>query len=67
MNVRAGHHANRILQRQLMNGRSMRMLTISNQSSVAKVFQAFDEHARLKWPAFHDRIVDVLDAWARCL
>ncbi len=50
-----------------MNGRGMRMLTISNQSSISKVFQAFDEHARLKWPAFHYRLVDVLDAWARCL
>jgi len=42
-------------------GRWMRMLTIPNQSSIAKAFQEFDEHDRLKPSAYHDRVVDVLE------
>ena len=42
-------------------GRWMRMLTIPNQSSVAKAFEEFDEHDRMKPSAFHDRVVDVME------
>ena len=42
-------------------GRWMRMITIPNQSSIAKAFQEFDEHDRLKPSAYHDRVVDVLE------
>lgn len=42
-------------------GRWMRMLTIPNQSSIAKAFQEFNEHDRLKPSAYHDRVVDVLE------
>ena len=42
-------------------GRWMRMFTIPNQSSIAKAFQEFDEHDRLKPSAYHDRVVDVLE------
>ena len=42
-------------------GRWMRMLTIPNQSSVAKAYQEFDEVGRMKPSAYYDRIVDVME------
>jgi len=42
-------------------GRWMRMLTIPNQSSVAKAHLEFDEHDRMKPSPYYDRIVDVLE------
>ncbi|SDS66376.1 arsenical resistance protein ArsH [Halopseudomonas sabulinigri] len=42
-------------------GRWMRMLTIPNQSSVAKAFMEFDEQDRMKPSAYYNRIVDVLE------
>jgi len=42
-------------------GRWMRMLTIPNQSPVAKAFNEFDEGGRMKPSAYYDRIVDVME------
>lgn len=42
-------------------GRWMRMVTIPNQSSVAKAYDEFDEHGRMKPSAYYDRIVDVME------
>ncbi len=42
-------------------GRWMRMITIPNQSSVAKAFNEFDEEGRMKPSAFYDRVVDVME------
>ncbi|MBO1518775.1 arsenical resistance protein ArsH [Oceanisphaera pacifica] len=42
-------------------GRWMRMLTIPNQSSVAKAFNEFDEHNRMLPSSYYNRIVDVLE------
>ena len=42
-------------------GRWMRMLTIPNQSSVAKAFQEFDDLGRMKHSPFYDRVVDVME------
>jgi arsenic resistance protein ArsH len=42
-------------------GRWMRMFTIPNQSSVAKAYEEFDEHGRMKPSAYYDRIVDVME------
>ena len=42
-------------------GRWMRMITIPNQSSVAKAFLEFDESGRMKTSAYYDRVVDVME------
>lgn len=42
-------------------GRWMRMITIPNQSSVAKAWQEFDEGGRMKPSSYYDRIVDVME------
>jgi arsenic resistance protein ArsH len=42
-------------------GRWMRMLTIPNQSSVAKAFLEFDANDRMKPSPYYDRIVDVME------
>lgn len=42
-------------------GRWMRMVTIPNQSSIAKAWQEFDEADRMKPSAFYDRVVDVME------
>ncbi len=42
-------------------GRWMRMLTIPNQSSVAKAYLEFEEDGRMKPSAYYDRVVDVME------
>jgi len=42
-------------------GRWMRMITIPNQSSVAKAWLEFDEDDRMKPSGYYDRIVDVME------
>ena len=42
-------------------GRWMRMITIPNQSSVAKAFAEFEDDGRMKPSAFYDRVVDVME------
>jgi len=42
-------------------GRWMRMLTIPNQSSIAKAWAEFDDTDRMKPSPYYDRIVDVLE------
>jgi arsenical resistance protein ArsH len=46
-------------------GRWMRMVTIPNQSSVAKAWQEFDEDGRMRASSFYDRIVDVMEELVR--
>lgn len=42
-------------------GRWMRMVTIPNQSSVAKAYQEFDESGRMKPSPYYERLVDVCE------
>jgi arsenic resistance protein ArsH len=42
-------------------GRWMRMVTIPNQSSVAKAFAEFDDAGRMKPSPYYNRIVDVME------
>ena len=42
-------------------GRWMRMITIPNQSSVAKAFMEFDDEGRMKPSSSYDRLVDVME------
>jgi arsenic resistance protein ArsH len=42
-------------------GRWMRMLTIPNQSSVAKAFMEFEDSGRMKPSPYYNRIVDVME------
>ena len=42
-------------------GRWMRLLTIPNQSSIAKAWQEFDENGRMKPSPYYHRIVDVME------
>jgi len=46
-------------------GRWMRMITIPNQSSVAKAFMEFDDDGRMKPSSYYDRIVDVMEELVR--
>ena len=39
----------------------MRMVTIPNQSSVAKAFLEFDDNDRMKPSPYYNRIVDVME------
>lgn len=42
-------------------GRWMRMITIPNQSSVAKAFQEFDDAGRMRPSSYYERVVDVME------
>jgi arsenic resistance protein ArsH len=42
-------------------GRWMRMITIPNQSSIAKAFMEFDESGRMKPSPYYIRLVDVME------
>jgi arsenic resistance protein ArsH len=44
-------------------GRWMRMITIPNQSSVAKAFQEFDDAGRMKPSSMYDRVVMSWKSW----
>lgn len=42
-------------------GRWMRMITIPNQSSVARAYNEFDDDGRMKPSPYYDRVVDVME------
>ena len=42
-------------------GRWMRMITIPNQSSVAKAWQEFNDDGRMRQSSYYDRVVDVME------
>lgn len=61
MQVSGGSQSFNAVNQMRILGRWMRMLTIPNQSSVAKAFQEFDEAGRMKASSYYDRIVDVME------
>ena len=61
MQVSGGSQSFNAVNQMRILGRWMRMVTIPNQSSVAKAFQEFDEAGRMKPSSFYDRVVDVME------
>ena len=61
MQVSGGSQSFNAVNQMRVLGRWMRMLTIPNQSSVAKAFAEFTEAGRMKPSAFYDRVVDVME------
>ena len=65
MQVSAGSQSFNSVNTLRVLGRWMRMVTIPNQSSVAKAFQEFDDAGRMKASSYYDRIVDVMEELVR--
>ncbi|WP_390900374.1 arsenical resistance protein ArsH [Serratia fonticola] len=61
MQVSGGSQSFNAVNQMRILGRWMRMITIPNQSSVAKAWQEFDEEGRMKPSPYYDRIVDVME------
>jgi arsenic resistance protein ArsH len=61
MQVCGGSQSFNVVNTLRLLGRWMRMLTIPNQSSVAKAWQEFDDAGRMKPSPFYDRMVDVME------
>ena len=61
MQVSGGSQSFNALNQMRVLGRWMRMLTIPNQSSVAKAWQEFDTPGRMRPSAYYDRVVDVME------
>lgn len=61
MQVSGGSQSFNAVNQMRILGRWMRMVTIPNQSSVAKAWQEFDETGRMKPSSYYDRIVDVME------
>jgi arsenic resistance protein ArsH len=61
MEVSGGSQSFNAVNQMRVLGRWMRMVTIANQSSVAKAFNEFTEDGRMKPSAYYDRVVDVME------
>jgi len=61
MQVSGGSQSFNAVNQMRVLGRWMRMITIPNQSSVAKAFQEFDDEGRMKPSSYYDRVVDVME------
>ena len=61
MQVNGGSQSFNAVNQMRILGRWMRMITIPNQSSVAKAFNEFDEAGRMKPSPYYNRIVDVME------
>jgi len=61
MEVSGGSQSFNAVNQMRILGRWMRMVTIPNQSSVAKAFLEFDEAGRMKPSSYYQRVVDVCE------
>jgi arsenic resistance protein ArsH len=61
MQVCGGSQSFNVVNQLRILGRWMRMITIPNQSSVAKAFLEFEEDGRMKPSGYYNRIVDVME------
>lgn len=61
MQVSGGSQSFNAVNQMRVLGRWMRMLTIPNQSSVAKAYEQFDEGGRMRPSPYYDRLVDVTE------
>ena len=61
MQVSGGSQSFNAVNQMRVLGRWMRMITIPNQSSVAKAFAEFDEAGRMKPSSNYERVVDVME------
>ena len=61
MEVSGGSQSFNAVNQMRILGRWMRMITIPNQSSVAKAFLEFDENGRMKPSSYYERVVDVME------
>ena len=61
MEVSGGSQSFNAVNQMRILGRWMRMITIPNQSSVAKAFLEFDEAGRMKPSSYYERVVDVME------
>jgi len=61
MQVSGGSQSFNAVNQLRLLGRWMRMITIPNQSSVAKAYEQFDDAGRMKPSPYYDRIVDVME------
>ena len=65
MQVNGGSQSFNTVNQLRILGRWMRLLTIPNQSSVAKAWNEFDDEGRMKPSPFYNRIVDVMEELVR--
>lgn len=61
MQVSGGSQSFNAVNQMRILGRWMRMVTIPNQSWVAKAFQEFDDVGRMRPSTYYDRVVDVME------
>lgn len=61
MQVSGGSQSFNALNQMRILGRWMRMLTIPNQSSVAKAYEQFDDAGRMRSSPYYERVVDVME------
>lgn len=65
MQVSGGSQSFNAVNSMRLLGRWMRMITIPNQSSVAKAYQEFHTNGEMKDSPFRDRVVDVMEELMR--